>query len=268
MSISKELRDAIDRIDKMHDREKADMKAYIGDWCQELGWSDDSSISKHAKTIEKELRSELETQLDKLFYTKIPRKIRRAIYKSNSGGDALKNIENKMSVKTLVVVALALTSAGYVAHKLQQRQPLRTASLEPSRSVLTPHNTWKLVLVINAKHQDLLDRIKEEGLSSIDQEELMKATQYLWMGTEQDLKANTKLTQWLNGDVVRESNSSEYDVHLVEILLNKHEDGLHVGASQLQRLDAFKQVVKHHEIVRITKRLPSEAFANTGVYEL
>lgn len=273
MSISKELRDAIDRIDRTRGGLKVDMNFYIDDWCKELGWSDDSSIADHAREVQSEIRRHLKTSLNQLFFRRKKRLVGRKgkpNSKTASGSEVLTDIEEKMTPEARILLALMLVGAGYASYKLQQMHKQKQISTHsPLRDQLPVQPIlWKLILVINVKHQNLLKRMEEKGLSLVNQDELMEATQYLWLGREQELKANTELTYWLNGDVVRESNSSEYDVHLVEMELPRNITELQPKVSFIDRRDAFDQVVKDGKVIRVTPRLPSEAFANTGVYEL
>ncbi len=128
--------------------------------------------------------------------------------------------------------------------------------------------TWVIVLVISARHEKLLRVLQDQKcITENECDALYRSTQFLWMGTQLEF-ANSPLNPQIIKELASsEFNHSEYDVHFVRIELNRHESGFEQNASQLDRLDAFNELPMTSKSVRVSRRLPSSAYGQTGVYK-
>lgn len=127
------------------------------------------------------------------------------------------------------------------------------ASLKPS-----------VVLAVNVKHGELLNSLAEkQKLTKEEARDLLKATQEIWAGKAGDMpkKIQDSLTK-----AEGVTKNSEYDVFLVDIKLKKPMSGFDKDKSQLARLDAFDALLDNLESLKVSKRLPSNAYSDAGFY--
>ncbi|RMG19606.1 MAG: hypothetical protein D6729_04765 [Deltaproteobacteria bacterium] len=125
------------------------------------------------------------------------------------------------------------------------------------------------MLVINAdRHKNVIDALRSGGVKALEGEQLYKATQSLWVGTEEEFR-DSKLAEWFREErAVAEESKSEYDVHLVRVDLPADDVGLHRDVNQVDRADAFRRIQSMKDVrVTVSDRLPSDAYGTTGVYK-
>jgi len=167
----------------------------------------------------------------------------------------------ELETKDYLLIALTVAAFGYVVYRLTRkpsRQEPLTASpvVEPARKVL--------VLVINARHERVIDALRAGGGSALQEDQLYEATQALWFGSVAEFE-RSGLAQWF-GTERAVTEPSEYDVHLIRLDVAADDAGLHRNANQMDRLDAFRRFQATGFKATVSPRLPSDAYGTTDVY--
>lgn len=121
-----------------------------------------------------------------------------------------------------------------------------------------------LILVVNPLKKDCLDKIKSQKNKILieDCEKLYRATSYLWIGDKSEISSNFKNDQSYK---VIEGEESEYDVYFIEITLSQANDGFKEDVTQLNRIDAFRQLT-NCSVKNISPRLKVSIYKDTNVY--
>jgi hypothetical protein len=184
---------------------------------------------------------------------------RNAADDANATGGAMLKLEEEHYFYLLF--ALAVVAVGYVVYRWRQKFPQqkpRTASpmAEPARNVL--------VLVVNANHEGVIEALRAGGGSALQEDELYKATQALWFGTEADF-ARLGFAQWFRKDRAV-TTPSEYDVHLIRLAVAADDVGFHRNANHMDRVDAFRRLQEAGLKAEVSPRVPSDAYGTMGVF--
>lgn len=129
-------------------------------------------------------------------------------------------------------------------------------------------NNHLLILIISAKHEDIINRLKNDGAITIEiADDLYHCTQELWQGTEGSFKNSQMKSLFDQSHDENDIFSSEYDVFFIKIKLNQKESGFGRNVvSQLARSDSFAKLPDIAEEVTVSNRLPSRAYGNIDVY--
>jgi len=176
----------------------------------------------------------------------------------NLSNEAMSN----MDPKDYILIALAITAAGYAVYNLIGR-PQRPVEAPPVNTMPMP-TRWVLVLVINAGRESVVDALRSGGMAALEGDLLYQATQALWLGSEAEFQ-RSNLSKWFNETrAVREP--SEYDVYLICVELSSDDAGLHRNVNQMDRLDAFRRFQSMGFKTTVSPRLPSDAYGTTNVY--
>lgn len=151
----------------------------------------------------------------------------------------------------------------------QSEEPSQIGTIAPPRKAApVVSNSWFLVLVVNVRHQELLEEIREQRTILPEQcDALYHATQFLRMGNLAEFKQSSLNERKIEEFANSQFHPSEYDVHFVSIELNHAESGFEAGVSQIDRLDAFERLPEILKRVSVSPRLPSRAYRQTGVYK-
>ncbi len=177
-------------------------------------------------------------------------------------------------MKFTVLIAFGITAVGYWLYKLnqqRQQQPTRREELQPytssppsSVSPVIKVTKQFLVLVISASQADLLKLIKnKKHIDLSDGEALYEVTKYLWLGSETEFSNKTaNISQYS----VPQGEETEYDIYLVYIELKQSNKGLKSNVNQLDRYDAFRELVNLVVNFQVSPRLKIEAYENIEVY--
>ena len=184
-----------------------------------------------------------------------------------------------MNIKFILVLAFVATSVGYFLYLLNQQEKEKkekgiTKNVSSSYTDQSPPIQQKvpqfLFLVINARKAEIVETLKkQERIEQNDCETIYRATESLWLGSQNQNKINQKLSDCFspsNQFIVPEGQESEYDVYLVQIKLKESDDGFKQNVDQLDRIDAFRKLTDLSLQVKVSPRLRVEAYQNTGVY--
>jgi hypothetical protein len=167
----------------------------------------------------------------------------------------------RMDTRDVVLVALAVAGIAYIAYRVT-----RTSERSQAPPV-APQGEGRrvLVLVVNATRSDLLEALRRAGsVSGTQGDVLYKATQAIWIGTENEFNSS-RLRPWF--DVSRRvATESEYDVYLLRFSLPDDDAGFARGASQIDRIDAFARLALSNSALETSERVPSDAYGTTEVY--
>jgi hypothetical protein len=167
---------------------------------------------------------------------------------------------SKMEPQDYLLVALGVAVAGYLVYQRTRRpEPVPVAGLPTA-----PPARLILILVVNASRENVISAVRTGGVGALDGDQLYQATQALWVGNEKDF-GRSNLAEWFRSDrgVAEET---EYDVHLIRIDIDGDDPGLHRGANQIDRLDAFRRFQTIGFKATVSPRLPSDAYGTTEVY--
>jgi hypothetical protein len=147
-----------------------------------------------------------------------------------------------------------------------------TTRYNSTQRVLTKNQSRVLVLVVNAKHKDLLDSIdKNERVLPENCQPLYRATQGLWLADKSQLKNKPEIDKYFsspNADqyAVPEKDQSEYDVYFVAIDLKTDEPGFKENVTSIERLDAFEKLPQIATGVQVSPRLHCSAYELPFLY--
>jgi len=186
-------------------------------------------------------------------------------------GQTPENIENRSNAtRVALFIALTLVGVGIALFSLQKKEKYERA-IPKNHSVksLSPiDNKYVLILVINAQKQEVLKIIRaSQQLTSEISQRLYDVTQELWLGTEEEFDNNSKLNNYFSINRSEYNfGKSEYDCYFVKINLKRYRSGFRKDASQLERLDAFRELPKMIITLSVSNRLPSNAYANSDFY--
>lgn len=178
------------------------------------------------------------------------------------------------NMKFYLLFAFVIVSIGYVYFvfakkyerqnfqsregKLASSNNLYSASAQP----VSPN--FSLILVVNVKHEGIINALKHSGSITSDMaEQLYRSTQELWFGSE-DQYSDSPIETSFKGEET--PDPSEYDVYFIKIKLAQEISGFGENISQLSRRDGFMQLPTIAKDVKISNRLPSKSYANIGVY--
>lgn len=171
----------------------------------------------------------------------------------------------------LAFVIVSVGSALFLLSKKYKEQnyqgggsQLSLPNIPYAESVQSIKYGFILMLVVNVKHESIINTLKNTGSITHDMpDQLYHATQELWFGSEE---------QYLNSQIKTQFNSqgtpypSEYDVYFIKIKLVQENSKFNKNASQLSRRDGFMQLPKIAQEVKVSNRLSSKSYANIGVY--
>ncbi len=230
------------------------LQACVRAWCEHLKWQVDVNDaiklyqeSAHLKKIELRLTPDTYHQ----------RPSNKELKNSNPSNKDKSKMED--IPYGYILFALAVAAAGYAAYHLKQKNP-PNARKAPENAL----TSWTVVLVINADRENIIDTLRSGGAATLADDHLYKATQALWFGAEEDFETST-LAAWFSEDRAV-THTTEYDVHLIRFDLREDDPGLHRGASQLDRLDAFRRLRSSGLKAAVSPRLPSDAYGTTDTY--
>ena len=172
-----------------------------------------------------------------------------------------------------VLLIVVLVGAALYLKKQQDEQsqlptPRESVSNRPSTPVeisLVQENTKQvLILVISASQVEFLESLKDKNPIDVSDAELLyQITRYLWLGSETEI--SQKIPD-INEYSVVKGSESEYNIYLVEIKLKQDDEGFKPNVNQLDRYDAFRKLADLAGEVKVSDRLPIEAYENLEVY--
>lgn len=183
-------------------------------------------------------------------------------------------IDFGMDVTFVLLISFMVTAIGYVFVLLKHKTEKENIGFRDSQVISEQPTHFQqesvgviLVLAIKAEKGSIIQSLeKNKRVMMNEGEELYRATQALWMGTKKEF-LNSQLQNWFSDEhEVQESEKSEYDVYFVEIELKERDPGFNPNTNSLDRLDAFRRLPSNSKNVRISPRLPSRVYENTGVY--
>ncbi|WP_146136588.1 hypothetical protein [Aphanothece hegewaldii] len=191
-------------------------------------------------------------------------------------------IHSDVDINFIISLGFIITAVAYSIYLLNQHQlqqpaypiksnvspspsqlPSSTSSV-PSSTPVQPKTKYLLILVISATQTALIDSLKDKRkIEYGDCEKLYKATQYLCQNKETYLKY-----KWDNLEqyIVQPGVESEYDIHLIKIELNQENKNFEKDVNQLDKYDAFFELVGLADQVEISPQLQMEAYGNFDVY--
>ena len=179
---------------------------------------------------------------------------------------------NRMDTDHYLLLALGAAAVGYVGYRLLQvpKATAKCASPEaPRRPAMRTATSggvrrrWTVILVVNAERSAVLDALRSGSLGGLGGDELYQATQALWHGPREHLQKSGMEESFSSGAI---TTPSEYDVYLVQFETDARDSGLTSRANQLDRVDAFRRLVKGSPPTRVSDRLPSDAYARSILY--
>lgn len=247
-------------------------------WCEKLGWPehaahygfDPGNVSQfvNLKDFHKHLSNAENQAGQPLGFSRILRKLFDLLDSSlqwlaeyccevHQRGKAMSTVDATI----YLLIALAFAALGYAVYLQVSKNKLPNET----RTRLNPATMqWVLVLVVNVGRDSVINAIRSGGIAALERDQLYNATQDLWVGTESDFKCSS-LAQWFSEDRTV-TEESEYDVHLIRIDIAGDDPGLHRGANQMDRLDAFRRFQKTGIKVMVSPRLPSKAYVTGDLY--
>jgi hypothetical protein len=229
-SVSLDVSDDFDEILKEIESETGgnnNRPKAIESWCKRFGWS------QEVVDLAKKLVDKMEQDL----------KLGQAI------------------TKPQILIALISAAAGYA---VDQERKKHSPTPEPQSQRPSPKpqpQKWALILVINADKGSAVLDIMRQGQKWPNGDSLYQYTQFLWFGPESGI--HPELNDWLDKSLdlsAGKHQESEYDVYLIRIDVDQDIRGFHQGINQIDRLDAFRQIVNIGKIVKVSLRLPSDAY--------
>ena len=175
---------------------------------------------------------------------------------------------SSMRTDYVVLIAFFLVAVGYALFRISRRdseQGEQNSQIPGRRMPSKQKERWILVLVINADKTTVLQTIQNEGKLTPDlQSSLYRATQALWLGSETEFQT-LSFPKWFSSDS-QVDEYSEYDVHLAKVTLGENDSRFGPSVNQMDRMDAFEQLVKRGVQVELSPRVSSEAYALDEIY--
>ena len=168
------------------------------------------------------------------------RKAVEPIFKRRGIFSNMNNIDN--NIKIIVLIALGFTCVGLILFLLnrsteQDNQERKVTNFQLSQNKY-------LILVIGVDNVDFINSLSQNNCPDYKIcEELYKATEFLWIGSNDDLSKFDELFSKKPELEYREK--SEYDVYFVKFQLTTYNDlGFSSGVSSLKRIDAFRKLAE------------------------
>jgi hypothetical protein len=208
-------------------------------------------------------------------YVNIPQEIKAKIYDTRKIIQIIKPYGNIDLVKDLVkptidykdmstiyvILALLVIGIAYVIYQLNQTEDNTNFSdLSEDREFTQKQQNqkYRLILAIDTSMSGFLQNIQESDSFIQDEsicENLFSATKYLWIGKKsEDIRSLQKMNQSYK---VENENRKNFDVYIVEIILDEYLIGFEKDVRKVQRLKAFRNLINHK--VTISERLSFEA---------
>lgn len=178
------------------------------------------------------------------------------------------------NMKIVVLIAFAFTAVSFWIYQFNQQgkqqqtrreEPIQTTPNAPYSPPKIPKIAKQfLVLVISASQTDFLKLIKDKRHIDLSESEgLYEVTKYLWLGSETEFFQKTaNINQYL----VSKGEETEYDIYLVYVELKQSNEGFKPNVNQLDRYDAFRELVNLAVSFQVSPRLKMEAYENIEVY--
>jgi hypothetical protein len=184
----------------------------------------------------------------------------------------IKETKDKMSTKSIVLIAFVFTGIGLLLFLLNQKEKTNNrTNQENNYSLGKSHVPEKYVLALllnSERNKPLIDSLKNSShLKPEDSHKLYKATQALWIGSQNEFNESKIKQEWTSHNYTySESEYSEYDVYFVSIELNEINSGFKLDANQMDRRDAFNGLANSTNKITVSERLLSQAYRNTEFY--
>ncbi|QHV00539.1 hypothetical protein [Synechocystis sp. CACIAM 05] len=165
-----------------------------------------------------------------------------------------------MDIITYAIIALLAIGIAYVIYQLNQPEDNADFSEWSEDRVFQKqqqNQKYCLILAIDPSKSGFLQNIKESDNFIRNEsicENLFLATNYLWIGKESEDISLQKIDQYYK---VKDENKKNFDVYIVEIILDEYISGFEKDVKKTKRLEAFEKLINHK--ITMSERLSFEA---------